>query len=222
MLLPSPTAHWPRMETLPASVPIPEGYSFRPIARHEVATVVERLRAWYPDVVVGAESSHTEEAFWHEQVMLQGEEASGKALYGLSFWHGSEYTGFITFELNPHSRTIHGRLGVVSPKHRHAQLMYTAIRLAELIGRGAGAEIILNYATLQHPFSQAVLEKCGFKLVGIVPAHDRDMVRPGTVRRVFEALYIKLLVPPKEILEPSLDALLPETRRLYEHLFKQG
>jgi hypothetical protein len=73
----------------------------------------------------------------------------------------------------------------------------------------------------QHPFSQAVLEKCGFKLVGIVPAHDRDRVRPGTVKRVFEALYIKLLVPPEEILEPSLDALLPETRRLYEFLFKQ-
>jgi hypothetical protein len=57
--------------------------------------------------------------------------------------------------------------------------------------------------------------------VGIVPAHDPDMVRPGTVQRVFEALYIKLLVPPEQILEPSLDALLPETRRLYEFLFKQ-
>jgi len=46
------------------------------------------------------------------------------------------------------------------------------------------------------------------------------MVRPGTVQRVFEALYIKLLVPPEELLEPSPDALLPETRRLYEFLFK--
>lgn len=217
----APLAHWPRLETLPATVAIPEGYTFRPIAHEEVSTVVDRLRAWYPDVIVGAESCHTDEAFWHEQVMLQGEETSGKALYGLSFWHGAEYTGFITFELNPGSRAIHGRLGVVSPKHRHAQLMFTAISLAEVIARGAGAEIILNYATLQHPFSQAVLEKCGFKLVGIVPAHDRDMVLPGTIRRVFEALYIKLLVPPEELLEPSLDAMLPETRRLYEHLFKQ-
>jgi len=219
MLRPAPSVQWPLLETLPASVSIPEGYTFRPIAREEVATVVERLRTWYPDVVVGAESCHVEEAFWHEQVVLQGEERSGKFLYGLSFWHEAEYTGFITFELNPRSRTIHGRLGVVSPKYRHAQLMFTAIRLAELIGRAAGAEIILNYATLQHPFSQAVLEKCGFKLVGIVP-HDRDMVRPGTVQRVFEALYIKLLVPPEELPEPSLDAMLPETRRLYEFLFK--
>ncbi len=79
MLLPLPsTAQWPRLETLPASVPIPEGYNVRPITRQEVATVVERLRAWYPDVVVGAESCHTDEAFWHEQVMLQGEESSGK------------------------------------------------------------------------------------------------------------------------------------------------
>jgi RimJ/RimL family protein N-acetyltransferase len=221
MLLPRPTVQWPLLETLLGGVELPEGYTFRPLARGEVSTAVDRLRAWYPDVMAGAESCHMDEAFWHEQVALQGEESSGKLLYGLSFWHGAEYTGFITFELNPRSRAIHGRLGVVSPKHRHAQLMYTAISLAELIARAAGAEIIENYATLQHSYSQAVLEKCGFKLVGIVPVTGGTPARPGTARRVFEALYVKLLVPPEEFLEPSLDALLPETRRLYEHLFKQ-
>ncbi len=211
--------HWPRLETLSSSVTLPEGYTFRPIAEDEVPTVIDRLRAWYPDVVVGSESCHLDESFWREQVMLQGEETSGKTLYGLGFWHGPEYTGFITFELDPRARVLHGRLGVVSPEHRHAQLMFTAIQLAELIARAAGAEIILNYATLQHSYSQAVLEKCGFKLVGITPAHDRDMVRPGTVKRVFEALYVKLLVPPDEILEPRTEAMLPEVRRLYDHLF---
>jgi RimJ/RimL family protein N-acetyltransferase len=218
-MLPPTTAPWPTLEPLCARVDLPQGYTFRPIARDELPTVIAQLRAWYPDVVVGAESAHLEEAFWREHVTLQGEEASGKPLYGLSFWHGPEYTGFITFELDPRGRAIHGRLGVVSPKHRHAQLMYTAIRLAEHIARAVGAEIILNYATLQHAYSQAVLEKCGFKLVGITPAHDRDMVRPGTVKRVFEALYVKLLVPPEEVMEPPREALRPEARRLYDLLF---
>jgi RimJ/RimL family protein N-acetyltransferase len=216
------TAPWPLLERLTPPVPIPEGYTFRPIAREELPTVIEQLRAWYPDVVVGAESAHLEESFWREHVMLQGEEASGKLLYGLSFWHGPEYAGFVTFELDPRGRAIRGRLGVVSPRHRHAQLMYTAILFAESIARAVGAEIILNYATLQHAYSQAVLEKCGFKLVGITPAHDRDMVRPGTVKRVFEALYVKLLVPAEEVLEPPREALRPETRRLYDVLFQRG
>jgi RimJ/RimL family protein N-acetyltransferase len=216
------TVRWPSLDTLPSHIAIPEGYTFRPLARDEVPTVIDRLRAWYPDVMVGAESCHLDESFWYEQVALRGEESSGKEIYGLSFWHGTEYIGFITFELNPRSRAIHGRLGVVSPQHRHAHLMFTAIQLAEHIARAAGAEIIINYATLQHAYSQAVLEKCGFKLVGITPAHDRDMVRPGTIKRVFEALYVKLLVPPEELLEPSVDAMLPATRRLYEHLFPKG
>ena len=216
-----PTAYWPSLETLAPRVATPDGYTFRPLAREELPTIIERLRAWYPDVVVGAESCHLDETFWLEQVVFQGEEATGKAIYGFGFWYGPEYAGFITFELNPRSRVIHGRLGVVSPLHRHAHLMYAAIQLAEHIGRAAGAELIMNYATLQHSYSQAVLEKCGFKLVGITPAHDRDMVRPGTVERVFEALYVKVLVPPEEIREPPPEALLPATRRLYDHLFKK-
>jgi RimJ/RimL family protein N-acetyltransferase len=217
-----PLTRWPSLDPLPPHVSIPEGYTFRPLAREEVPIVIDRLRAWYPGLEVSAESCHLDEAFWYEQVAFHGEESSGKPLYGLSFWFGPEYLGFITFELNPRSLALHGRLGVVSPQHRRAQLMYTAIQLAEHIARSAGAEIIINYATLEHPYSQAVLEKCGFKLVGITPARDRDLVAPGTVRRVFEALYIKLLVPPERLLEPSVDAMLPATRRLYEHLFQQG
>ena len=55
MLLPrpltsAPSAQWPRLETLTAGLALPEGYTFRPIAREEVSIVVDQLRVWYPDV----------------------------------------------------------------------------------------------------------------------------------------------------------------------------
>lgn len=86
--------------------------------------------------------------------------------------------------------------------------------------RQMSAEVVLSYATLKHPWSQALLEKAGYQLVGLVPAHDRDMVEPGIVKRVWEALYVKILVGKEEMLEPSPEALRPNTDRLFR-LIKQ-
>ena len=49
------------------------------------------------------------------------------------------------------------------------------------------------------PQAQAAAEHLGWQLAGIVPGSNLEMVRPGEVCRVSEALYVKLLCPPEKL-----------------------
>ncbi len=60
-----------------------------------------------------------------------------------------------------------------------------------------------------------------YQLVGIVPAFDRDMIRPGEIKRVYEALYAKVLISSESVVTPPEGALSFKTRKVWNALFAE-
>jgi hypothetical protein len=186
-----------------------------------VPGLIAALKSWYPDVVVGEESCHLRPEFWLEEVQLL--DARGdRGVFGIVTRKDRELASFCTFEKNPDSKAIRGRLGAVSPDHRGAKLGSLPLQVVEALGRAMGAELLMTFITLKHPYALRAVESAGYRIAGIVPGFDRDQVAPGTIKRVFEALYVKLLVPEEALLEPSLENMTPTARELFCHLFKVG
>ena len=65
---------------------------------------------------------------------------------------------------------------------------------------------------------QATFERMGWQLVGITPGFDQEVVEPGVVKRVYEAVYAKVLVPD-ELLRPRAHDLTPGVKVLFDLLF---
>ena len=76
-------------------------------------------------------------------------------------------------------------------------------------------------ATLKIPNMQLALERAGYQLLGFVPGYDREEVAPGVVKRVFEAVYAKVLVSEEELLRPDPKNLSPKARALFELMFPE-
>jgi hypothetical protein len=208
---------WPAFDSFAWKVPPSPGMRIRTVRPSDVTAVVRALVAWYPDITVGAESVFLDPAFYGREVALSEDSDAGVIAFIMEA--GTELVAFCAAEYNPQSRTLHGRLGAVAPAYRARGLSEVMAGLLEDVGRAVGAELLLSYATLRHRYSQQLLERVGYRLVGIVPAHDRDAVEPGKVRRVFEALYAKVLVDSSGILPPDDAALLPNTRALMRQIF---
>jgi hypothetical protein len=87
------------------------------------------------------------------------------------------------------------------------------------MGRAMGMEIIYALAEFTIPNAQIVFERAGFQIVGIVPASDRLMVAPGVIKRVYEAMYVKVLAADADVLRPQVASMTPRTKALYDFLF---
>ena len=68
---------------------------------------------------------------------------------------------------------------------------------------------------------QLALERAGYRLLGFVPGYVREVVAPGLVKPVYEAVYAKVLVPDEELLRPDPQNLSPKARALFEVLFPE-
>ena len=82
-----------------------------------------------------------------------------------------------------------------------------------------GMGIAYGMATLKVPHVQRAMEELGFRLIGITPGYDREMVAPGVVKRVYEAVYAKVLVADEELHLPQPQNLTPNTKALFDSLF---
>ena len=72
-------------------------------------------------------------------------------------------------------------------------------------------------ATLKIPNMQLALERAGYQLVGFAPGYDREVVAAGVVKRVYEAVYAKVLVPEHGGLHcPDSKNLTPKTKALFD------
>lgn len=208
---------WLQAEAGWTALELPAGYDIEQLGAEDVDTLTECLRAWYPDIVVGMESPHLDPAFYHAHTSLRG--GVDRAVLPLVLKHQhAGIVGAVTYEKNPLSRTVFGRLGALAPEHRGA-LGLLGPMLLERVGRAVGAELVHYYATLKTRHQQVIAERAGFTLVGIAPAHDRDMVSPGEVKRVYEALYGKVLVEGHDVLVPDRSQLTARTRKVFEALF---
>jgi hypothetical protein len=66
---------------------------------------------------------------------------------------------------------------------------------------------------------QVSLESLGCQLIGFTPDYDREIVASNVVKRVYEAVYCKVLVPDDELLRPDPKNLTPKVKALFELLF---
>jgi len=208
---------WPTVEHIADAAPLPAGYRYRQLSRAEIPRLVEFLRTHYPGIEVGNASCHLREDFYTTRASLVGEE--DRDFFVVLFMCGEEIAGMHSTERDPDSEVLYGRIGAVAAAHRGAKLSYNFLSLMEALGRAMGAGLVYGLSTLKYPQMQRAFEHAGWLLIGIMPGFDREKDSSGLVKRVYEAVYVKVLVPNEDMPPPSVDAMTPKVRALFELLF---
>ncbi|MFY2556087.1 hypothetical protein ACN469_00430 [Corallococcus terminator] len=211
---------WRSLEEMLSGIEVPEGCSAEQLAREDLPRLTALLERWYPDIRVGTESRHLEPSFYEREFFLRGE-SPDRSLYGILVRasQSGDIIGLLTMERNVRGLQLSAALGVLEPSRRGLGIGFLGTAALEVVGRNIGAEVVLYYSTLKTARAQRNAENQGFKLVGLVPAFDVDAIAPGTVKRVYEALYSKVLVEEERVHLPEWEVLTPSTRALYTHLF---
>ena len=200
-----------------AMAPLPDGYRYERLKRCGIPALIEAIKNWHPDIAVGGGSCYLREDFYTDKVFLDGEVE--KDIFVGLFKRGDDLAGMWSWEQEPDALSLYGRLIIVAPSHRDAKLASKVMPLAELAGRAMGAEFFFGLATLKIPHMQHALESAGWQLIGFTSGYDREEVAPGIVKRVFEGVYTKVLVPEEELLRPDPNNMTPTARALFEVLF---
>lgn len=210
---------WPSVDALSTLMPLPVGYRFEQLGRAHVAPLIAAIKAWHPDISVGAASCYLREDFYRNRVCLDGE--GDKDVWAVRIMFNGEMVGVLSVERELDSLALYGRLFVVAPAHRGAKLSVHAMAGTENVGRAMGAAFMYALATLKNPYVQQALERAGYRLLGFFPGYDREEVAPGVVKRVYQSVYAKLLVPEDEVHWPDPKSMTPRARALYELLFSE-
>jgi GNAT superfamily N-acetyltransferase len=208
---------WPTTSGFSRLVPLPEGYCFTELDRAMIPALIDAIKVWHPAISTGVASCYLREDFYRRRVVLDGD--NDRDIIVVPFTFAGQLAGVWSFEREIDSLAIYGRLLIVAPEHRGARLAGAAMNGTEALGRAMGAAFIYAMATLKIPQAQRALESAGYRLLGFLPGYDREEVSPGVVKRVYEAVYAKLLVPEDEVLRPDPRNLTPRARMLYALLF---
>jgi GNAT superfamily N-acetyltransferase len=198
-------------------IKLPTDYSVRTMRSEHIAAFTAAVAQWYPDATYGVNSVFLREDFYRDRVCLDG--AVDKDVIALTVWHGDELVGLWAGEREVDSLALWGRLVVIAPDHAGMGLARRTIEGMEEAGRRMGAAFIYAMVTLKHRYMQQVFEQGGYRLIGFFPGYDRELVAPGVVKRVYQAVYAKLLAPNNKVLRPDPKNMTPAARELYELLF---
>ena len=208
---------WPAINQLSELAPLPDGFRYDWLKRSEIPTLTACIERWHPDIAVGGGSCYLRESFYNDHVHLEGE-SEKNILVGL-FKNGEQLAGMWSYEQDPDALTLYGKLIVIAPEYRSAKLASKVMPLFELVGRAMGAEFLYGLATMKIPHMQHALETAGWQLIGFSSGYDREEVAPGVVKRVFEAVYTKVLVSEEDLIRPDPNNLTPRARALFDVLF---
>jgi hypothetical protein len=208
---------WPTEAHLSDAAPLPAGYRYEKLSSARIPALIEFLRACYPGIEVGNASCHLREDFYTSRVCLDGD--ADRDFFVMLFMRGDELAGMHSTERDVDSEVLYGRIGAIAPAHRGHGLAIAFLAMMESMGQAMGAGMVYGLATLKYPQMQRGFEHRGWRLVGIMPGFDRELVEPGVVRRVYESVYVKLLIPESELLRPRADDLTSSGRALFELLY---
>ncbi len=75
---------WRPLKEALATLKIPADYLLERLNREEIPTVINLLKEWYPDVVVGSESCHLSPAFYEQEVYFS-DSSDDKPIFALTF-----------------------------------------------------------------------------------------------------------------------------------------
>jgi GNAT superfamily N-acetyltransferase len=196
---------------------LPDGYRNELLRRADIPRLIEGIRRWHPDIAVGVGSCYLREDFYADKVCLDDD--GDRDVIVVVTKHGDDLVALGSWERERDALTIYARFGAIAPEHRGAKLAVRAMEFGERLARSMGAGFIYGMATLKIPNMQLALERAGYQLLGFVPGYDREEVAPGVVKRVYEAVYAKVLVPEDELLRPDPKNLSPRAEALFDLLF---
>jgi hypothetical protein len=208
---------WGDIGELAKRMPLADGYRLEPLQRAEIRTLIGFIETWFPDISVGGASCYLREQFYAEKVFF--EDGAARDVLVLLLKHGDELAGMFSCERDLDTLSVHARLGVAALQHRGANLAQAGMTFTEEIGRRMGMGLVYGMATLKTPYAQRAFERAGWQLIGITPGYDREMVAPGVVKRVYEAVYTKVLVADAGLLHPQRQNLTPRTRAFFDWVF---
>ena len=208
---------WPTAEQLAALMPLPPGYRMDLFRRADIGPLVAALRRWHPHVSAGMSGGYLRAEFYENRVCLDGETETDILVVPIRC--GDALVGMWSIEREEDSLAIYGRLIVIAPEHRGSGLALHVLLGSEHVSRAMGAEFAYVLTTLKHLYAQQALEHAGYRLLGFFPGFDREEVEPGVVKRVYQAVYAKLLVSEDHVHLPALRNMTPRTRQLFELLF---
>jgi hypothetical protein len=208
---------WPGPEELAQLVPLPAPYRPERITRAHIAPLIASLKQWYPDISVGVNSCFLLENFYRDRVCLDA--GDDRDFCVVTIWSGDDLVGMWSGEREADSLAIFGRLIVMAPAHRGARAAVMIMAGMANVGRVMGAAFLYCMVTLKNAYLQEVLENEGYQLLGFMPGYDRQIVAPGVVKRVYQAVYAKLLVAEDEVRLPDPQNLTPRAKMLFDLLF---
>jgi hypothetical protein len=208
---------WSGIEESITKLKAPRAYRFELIKRREVPALVAAVKAWFPEISVGAASCYLDEKFYDDDVYFSG--TTGRNVLVILIKRSNELAGLFSCDRDRNTLALYARLGVIAPAHRGRHLAHAFPLLAEAVARASGMEMIYAMATLKVPHVQQIFEKLGWRLIGITPGYDREMVAPGVVKRVYEAVYAQVLVANASLLRPEARNLTARTRAFFRLLY---
>ncbi len=214
-------AEWPTGPRLASAVPLPVGYVAEVLRADEVGAALRFVDDSFPGLALSNASCHLRREFYETRVALDGVAAvaGDRDSFVLTIKRGAEWAALLAVERDADSQVLYGRIGTVAPAHRRARIGACFPALMVEMGRAMGLGMVYSLATLKTPAMQRAFEQAGWQLIGIMPGFDREVVAPGVVRRVYEAIYVRVLAPPEDILPPSQEGMRPATLALFERLF---
>lgn len=212
--------NWMEIDEMTASVPLPEGYRYDVLKRSEIPALVGFINQWFPDISVGSASCYVRPDFYSDNVSLAGEPE--RDTFVILLKRDQELVGLFSCERDLDALALYARLAVIAPKHRRGHLSQSTIVLVEVIGRRMGMGLVYGMATLKIPYIQMAFERLGWLLIGITPGYDREMVSPGVVKRVYEAVYAKVLVGDHGLLHPDSRNMTNRTKAFFRLLFPRA
>lgn len=210
---------WPEIKSINEAFPLPQGCRFRYLLKEDIEALIQHLPDWHPNVRAGSASVLLDRAYYLNRVAINAEPDKDCLILLIEEANGN-VIGFIQGERDRNARSFYGGLAVIAPMHRGSGIYKIIPRLAEWITRAMNLEFFYVMATLQHPIVQKMYESEGFTLIGFTPGYDREEVAPGVIKRVFEAVYAKVLIPGDQLLWPNMDNLTPRARELFAAIFK--
>jgi len=199
------------------AAPVGAGYRFELLRREDIAQLASSVREWFPGISVGGASQYLREEFYMEHVSCEGDPIADHIVLVLRRCHA--LAGMFACEIDRETQSVYAALGVAAPEHRGSNLAHAGIAFTEELGRLASMGFAFGLATLKYPFAQLAFERAGWRLVGITPGYDREMVEPGIVKRVYEAMYAKVLVADAHLQHPSRHNMTPQTRSFFDRVF---
>jgi RimJ/RimL family protein N-acetyltransferase len=210
---------WPSIKLLRKNVAVPQDFSLDQLQKTEIRTMMRKLIQWYPGFKVGSETCFLDKRYYKKQIYLKnGNDKRDTIIVVLK--HFKKIIGFYCACREVGAKNVYAKMMVIDPEYRGQGFIDIGPEIAEYIARYMNAKILYCMATLQHPHSQHAIEKAGYQLCGILPSFNIELLDGNVRKRVYEAIYVKMLCPEKDNLKPNDLDLIPSTKKLYDFLFE--